>query len=118
MLSDIPVGASRQLRSLAVVRLLGVHETLPSVRPSVLTDGATLTLAPRSPVVSFRLRRLRARPRSPRRGGAGTLAGIEDVGERSPRSMLTDPDEAVRFAAATEVDALAIAVGTSHGAYS
>jgi fructose-bisphosphate aldolase class II len=32
--------------------------------------------------------------------------------------MLTDPDEAVRFAAATEVDALAIAVGTSHGAYS
>ncbi len=46
----------------------------------------------------------------------GTLAGIEDVGERSARSMLTDPDDAVRFAAETEVDALAIAVGTSHGA--
>ena len=46
----------------------------------------------------------------------GTLAGIEDLGERSARSMLTDPDQAVRFAAATEVDALAVAVGTSHGA--
>jgi len=47
----------------------------------------------------------------------GTLGGIEDVGDQSARSMLTDPDQAVRFAAATEVDALAVAVGTSHGAY-
>lgn len=47
----------------------------------------------------------------------GTLGGIEDVGEQSARSMLTDPDRAVRFAAETEVDALAVAIGTSHGAY-
>lgn len=47
----------------------------------------------------------------------GTLGGIEDVGELSARSMLTDPDQAVRFAAETEVDALAVAIGTSHGAY-
>ena len=47
----------------------------------------------------------------------GTLGGIEDVGEQSGRSMLTDPDQAVRFAAATGVDALAVAIGTSHGAY-
>ena len=31
--------------------------------------------------------------------------------------MLTDPEEAARFVKATEVDALAIAIGTSHGAY-
>ncbi len=31
--------------------------------------------------------------------------------------MLTDPDEAQRFVAATGVDALAVAIGTSHGAY-
>lgn len=31
--------------------------------------------------------------------------------------MLTDPEQAVRFAAETEVDALAVAIGTSHGAY-
>jgi fructose-bisphosphate aldolase class II len=34
------------------------------------------------------------------------------------RSMLlTDPDEAMRFVAETRVDALAVAMGTSHGAY-
>ena len=47
----------------------------------------------------------------------GTLGGIEDLGEQSVRSMLTDPDQAARFAAETEVDALAVAIGTSHGAY-
>jgi fructose-bisphosphate aldolase, class II len=44
----------------------------------------------------------------------GTLGGIEDLGEQSARSMLTDPDQAVRFAGETEVDALAVAIGTSH----
>ena len=47
----------------------------------------------------------------------GTLGGIEDLGEQAVRSMLTDPDQAVRFATETEVDALAVAIGTSHGAY-
>ncbi|MEO0529323.1 MAG: class II fructose-bisphosphate aldolase [Planctomycetota bacterium] len=31
--------------------------------------------------------------------------------------LLTDPDEAEQFVAATNVDALAVAIGTSHGAY-
>jgi fructose-bisphosphate aldolase class II len=31
--------------------------------------------------------------------------------------MLTDPEEAARFVKDTGVDALAIAIGTSHGAY-
>jgi fructose-bisphosphate aldolase, class II len=47
----------------------------------------------------------------------GTLGGIEDLGETAARSMLTDPEQAVRFARETAVDALAIAIGTSHGAY-
>src|SRR5262252_4698325 len=47
----------------------------------------------------------------------GTLGGIEDLGEQASKSMLTDPDQAVRFASETEVDALAVAIGTSHGAY-
>lgn len=47
----------------------------------------------------------------------GTLGGIEDLGEQAVHSMLTDPDQAARFAAETEVDALAVAIGTSHGAY-
>jgi fructose-bisphosphate aldolase class II len=38
-------------------------------------------------------------------------------GELSRDQLLTDPDQAVAFVQATRVDALAIAMGTSHGAY-
>lgn len=38
-------------------------------------------------------------------------------GTLSHDQLLTDPDEAARFVAATKVDALAVAIGTSHGAY-
>jgi fructose-bisphosphate aldolase class II len=39
------------------------------------------------------------------------------VGTLSREQLLTDPEEAERFVAATNVDALAVAIGTSHGAY-
>ncbi|MBA2781352.1 MAG: fructose-bisphosphate aldolase class II, partial [Rubrobacteraceae bacterium] len=49
-------------------------------------------------------------------GELGTLGGIEDdVG--SGEVNLTDPDQAVEFVERTGVDALAVAIGTSHGAY-
>jgi fructose-bisphosphate aldolase class II len=38
-------------------------------------------------------------------------------GTLSKDQLLTDPDEAVQFVEATQVDALAVAIGTSHGAY-
>src|ERR1700759_1017765 len=38
-------------------------------------------------------------------------------GKLSHDQLLTDPDEAVKFVQETQVDALAIAMGTSHGAY-
>ena len=38
-------------------------------------------------------------------------------GVLSKDQLLTDPDEAVKFVKRTKVDALAIAMGTSHGAY-
>lgn len=41
--------------------------------------------------------------------------GFEGKLERA--QLLTDPDEAARFVAETGVDALAVAIGTSHGAY-
>jgi len=49
-------------------------------------------------------------------GELGTLGGIED-GVGSGKVMLTDPEEAVKFIKLTGVDALALAIGTSHGAY-
>jgi fructose-bisphosphate aldolase class II len=39
------------------------------------------------------------------------------VGKLSREQLLTDPDEAADFVAKTGVDALAVAIGTSHGAY-
>ncbi|MEL6978161.1 MAG: class II fructose-bisphosphate aldolase [Pseudomonadota bacterium] len=38
-------------------------------------------------------------------------------GKLAKEQLLTDPDEAMRFVAETKVDALAVAIGTSHGAY-
>jgi fructose-bisphosphate aldolase class II len=61
-------------------------------------------------------------------GELGVLGSLETgMGEKedghgfegtlSHDELLTDPDQAVSFVRATEVDALAIAMGTSHGAY-
>lgn len=48
----------------------------------------------------------------------GKLAGVEDeVKVDSKSATYTDPDEALEFVKATGVDSLAIAIGTSHGAY-
>ena len=48
----------------------------------------------------------------------GTLAGIEDaVSVDADKAMFTDPDQVEEFVKRTGVDSLAIAIGTSHGAY-
>ena len=50
-------------------------------------------------------------------GEAGEEDGIGAVGKLTMEQMLTDPEEAADFVQKTQVDALAIACGTSHGAY-
>ena len=50
-------------------------------------------------------------------GQAGEEDGIGAEGILSHEQMLTDPEEAADFVSKTHVDALAIAIGTSHGAY-
>lgn len=48
----------------------------------------------------------------------GKLAGVEDeVNVSAADATYTNPDEAVEFVTKTGVDSLAIAIGTSHGAY-
>ncbi len=48
----------------------------------------------------------------------GRLAGVEDsVKVNAKDASYTDPDQAVEFVNRTGVDSLAIAIGTSHGAY-
>ncbi|MBQ0748192.1 MAG: fructose-bisphosphate aldolase class II [Marinobacter sp.] len=50
-------------------------------------------------------------------GQAGEEDGIGAEGTLDMSQMLTDPEEAADFVKKTHVDALAIAIGTSHGAY-
>lgn len=50
-------------------------------------------------------------------GGGEQEDGHGAVGELTRDQLLTDPDEAERFVEETGVDALAVAIGTSHGAY-
>jgi len=51
-------------------------------------------------------------------GELGRLAGIEDaVNVADKDAAFTDPDEVEEFVERTGVDSLAIAIGTSHGAY-
>jgi len=50
-------------------------------------------------------------------GEAGEEDGVGAVGKLDHSQMLTDPEEAAQFVKATQLDALAIAIGTSHGAY-
>ncbi|MFM7849742.1 MAG: class II fructose-bisphosphate aldolase [Rubrivivax sp.] len=50
-------------------------------------------------------------------GDAGEEDGIGAEGKLDHSQMLTDPEEAAQFVQATQLDALAIAIGTSHGAY-
>lgn len=53
-------------------------------------------------------------------GELGCIGGIEDgqgIGNADTSAFLTDPSQAEEFVARTGVDALAVAVGTSHGAY-
>lgn len=47
----------------------------------------------------------------------GTLSGIEDENTFGNASNYTDPAEAIKFIKETGVDSLAVAIGTSHGAY-
>jgi len=55
-------------------------------------------------------------------GELGCLGGVEDghgagLSDEEARKHLTDPEQAEQFVADTGVDALAVAIGTSHGAY-
>jgi len=47
----------------------------------------------------------------------GRLAGVEEKTVEEKEAALTDPDAALNFVRRTGVDALAVAIGTSHGAY-
>jgi fructose-bisphosphate aldolase class II len=84
---------------------------------SVMIDGSHLPLkeniALTKEVVEY------AHPRGVMvEGELGRLAGVEEhVSVSEKDAVFTHPDEAVRFVEESGVDSLAVAIGTSHGAY-
>ncbi len=50
-------------------------------------------------------------------GHVGANSGSAEGGEGSDKSIYTEPDKAKLFAETTCIDALAVAIGTAHGAY-
>jgi fructose-bisphosphate aldolase class II len=84
---------------------------------SVMIDGSALPFEENIAVTAKVVEKARPKGVSVE-GELGKLAGIEDnvsIAERD--AMFTNPAEAEEFVKRTGVDALAIAVGTSHGAY-
>lgn len=84
---------------------------------SVMIDGSALPFAKNVALTQRVVKLARTRGVSVE-AEIGALAGIEDfVSVEEKDARLTNPDEAARFVRETRCDALAIAIGTSHGAY-
>ncbi|MBU1032588.1 MAG: class II fructose-1,6-bisphosphate aldolase [Patescibacteria group bacterium] len=94
-----------------------VKMALANSYSSVMIDGSSLPYSKNVAITKQVVKMARAKKVSVE-AEIGALAGIEDfvtVEERDAK--LTDPDEAAKFARETGCDSLAIAIGTSHGAF-
>ncbi len=84
---------------------------------SVMFDGSSLPLADNIRMTKRIVRMAHGRGLDVE-AELGTIAGVEDLVDVKARdAILTNADEAERFVRETECDALAVAIGTSHGAY-
>jgi fructose-bisphosphate aldolase class II len=86
---------------------------------SLLEDGKTPSTFEQNVEVTRRVVELAHSKGITVEGEIGVLGGIEDGHGAGGTGLehVTDPDQAVEFVEKTGVDALAIAIGTSHGAY-
>lgn len=86
---------------------------------SIMFDGSALPLAQNIERTAEVVRLCRPRGVSVEGelGGVGGVEGEPDKGDRAPAAGLTDPDDAATFVSQTGVTALAVGVGTVHGAY-
>ena len=112
----------------ACVGALGAGFTSAMMDGSLMADGKTPASYEHNADVTARVAQIAHWIGASVEGELGVLGSLE-TGEGSEEDgsgaegtldrdqLLTDPDQAADFVAATHVDALAIACGTSHGAY-
>ena len=83
---------------------------------SVMIDGSHLSFE-ENVVLTKRVVDLAHSKGVPVEAELGRITGIEEKSVNRKDAILTDPDNAREFAERTDIDALVVAVGTSHGAY-
>jgi len=83
---------------------------------SVMIDGSHLNFE-ENIVLTKRVTRLAQSKGISVEGELGRLAGVEEATVKEKEAVLTDPEAAKEFVERTGVDALAVAIGTCHGAY-
>ncbi len=83
---------------------------------SVMIDGSFLTYEENIAVTKKVVTAAKAKGVSVE-AELGKLAGVEERSVEEKEAILTDPDTAEDFVKKTGVDTLAVAIGTSHGAY-
>ncbi len=92
-------------------------ECIDSGFTSVMIDGSSLSYEENAEL-SLKVARYAHKYGVTVEAELGSLAGIEDEVCVPPyKSFYTDPEQAKDFFEKTEIDSLAIAIGTSHGAY-
>ena len=122
-ISDMVIGMAKRARVPVVLHLdhgksyeLCV-ECIKHGYTSVMIDASHLPFRENVKITKKVVRHARRR-RVTVEAEIGRLAGIEDdLAVTAQQAIYTDPDEAKRFARETGCDALAVAIGTSHGAH-
>jgi fructose-bisphosphate aldolase class II len=98
------------------VRAIGAGFTSVMIDGSLAEDRVTHATFEENVAVTARVTAYAAERGVSVEGELGTIGGSEDGGVHK-EIVLADPDEAAQFVERTGVDALAVAIGTSHGAY-
>ena len=93
-----------------------ITECLDAGFTSVMIDGSHLDFEDNI-ALTEKVAKLAHRKGASVEAELGRLTRVEDIPVEEKEAILTDPDAAKEFVARTDVDALAVAIGTSHGAY-
>jgi fructose-bisphosphate aldolase class II len=109
---DIPVALNLD----HATNLEQIRTALDSGFTSVMIDGSALPFAENAEITKATVEMARPKGISVE-GELGFVGGQDLLATVDAESVLTEPDEVERFVALTDVDALAISIGTSHGTY-
>jgi len=93
-----------------------IEKALDAGFTSVMIDGSALPFAGNAEITRAAVEMAHPKGISVE-GELGFVGGQDLLATVDAESVLTEPDEVERFIALTDVDALAISIGTSHGVY-